>query len=628
MCGISGIYCFNEKAEEYKTKIEKSIAALKSRGPDANGIYIDKNIGLGHTRLSIIDTSNAGSQPFHDVSGRYSLVFNGEFYNYKKIKKELINDGIKLKSNSDTEVLLYLLIKHGINALNKVNGCFAFAFYDSTENKCILARDRMGINPLHYYKDDNRIIFASEIKGILPYQVPKKVNFVSLKTYLQLNYLPTNQSMLENFYKLSPGTFLIISQNGIEQKKYYSIPTPDLVNNDIDYKSAKNRLYELLDQAVERRMIADVPLGSFLSGGIDSSVITALASNHTKNLNTFSIGFSDNKYFDETEYAEIVAKKYNTNHTVFKVSNNDLLENLDFALNYIDEPFADSSALAVNILSKLTRKKATVALSGDGADELFSGYNKHTAHFNASFAGAKEKLVSAMNPLWKIAPKSRNSKQSNLTRQLNRFATGFNLTPAERYWYWASISTENYSDRLLNTSYNKKEYFIKKSFYINNDIDFKDLNTVLYTDLILVLQGDMLTKTDLMSMSNSLEVRTPFLDHTIIDFITKLPSSYKIDKAGKKKILKETFSDLLPLELLNRPKHGFEVPLLDWFKNELWSKIDNDLLKDSFIEEQGIFNIEVIKDLKKQLKSKSPEDSAAKIWALLVFQTWWNKFYL
>lgn len=627
MCGISGIYCFKDEAKKYKTNIENSNLALKSRGPDANGIFIDKNIGLGHTRLSIIDTSAAGSQPFHDSTGRYTLVFNGEFYNYRNYIDELLNEGVKLISSSDTEVLLYLLIKYGPKAIDKINGCFSFAFYDSHKNNCIIARDRMGINPLHYYKDEDKIVFSSEVKGILPYNVPKKINYVSLKTYLQLNYLPTNQSMLENFHKLTPGTFLVINQDGVQQKKYYSIPTPDFVDNQIEYKSAKNKLYELLDQAVERRMIADVPLGSFLSGGIDSSVITALASNHTKNLNTFSIGFTDNVYFDETEYAEIVAKKYNTNHTVFKVSNDDLLSELDNVLNYLDEPFADSSALAVNILSKMTRKKATVALSGDGADELFSGYNKHSAHLKASYAGAKEKLVSALNPMWKIAPKSRNSKQANLARQLNRFATGFNLSPSERYWFWASIGTEQYADRLLNRDYNKENYQNKKHLYINNNIDFKDLNSVLYTDLHLVLQGDMLTKVDLMSMANSLEVRTPFLDHTVVDFIAKLPATYKIDKTSKKKILKETFVDLLPPELLNRPKHGFEVPLLDWFKNELWLKIDNDLLKDSFIEEQGIFNINVIKSLKKQLHSKNPEDSAAKIWALLVFQTWWRKFY-
>jgi asparagine synthase (glutamine-hydrolysing) len=628
MCGITGVYCFNKKAESYKDQIEKSIRSLKTRGPDANDIFIDKNIGLGHTRLSIIDITEAGTQPFTDNSGRYTLIFNGEFYNYNDYKNELLNDGIIFRSTSDTEILLYLLIKYGTKALESVNGCFAFAFYDSEENTCLIARDRMGINPLHYYQDNEKIIFASEMKGVLSYDIPKKLNYSTLKTYLQLNYIPTNQSILENVHKLEPGTFMLIDKNGIKQNKYYEIPKPCEANESFTYSEAKTKLHELMNNAVQRRMIADVPLGCFLSGGIDSSIITALASNHTKNLNTFSIGFSDNPFFDETNFAEIIAKKYNTNHTVFKVSNDELLHNLDTILDYFDEPFADSSSLAVYILSQLTRKKATVALSGDGADELFSGYNKHSAHFNASYAGAKEKLVSALNPLWKIAPKSRNSKNSNFLRQLNRFSTGFNLSADERYWFWASIGTEKYADKLLKTKSNTTEYYSKKKLYLKDDLDFSDLNTILYTDLHLVLQGDMLTKTDLMSMANSLEVRTPFLDHTVIDFVAKLPASYKIDKFTKKKILKETFKDLLPVELLQRHKHGFEVPILEWFRNELWSKIDNDLLKDSFILEQDIFNLEEIRNLKEQLQSNNPEDSAAKIWALLVFQNWWKKYFI
>ena len=627
MCGISGIYCFNNKAEKYHDEIHASVKALKSRGPDDNGIYIDKNIGLGHTRLSIIDTSNAGNQPFSDITGRYHLVFNGEFYNYKYYRNELEKDGIKFTSHSDTEVLLYLLIKYGEKALSKINGCFAFAFYDAKENNCLIARDRMGINPVHYYQDSEKIIFASELKGILAYRIPKELDNNSLTTYFQLNYLPTEQSILKNVHKLTPGTYLIVSQLGIEQKTYYKIPLYDSEQNNPSYDEAKTKLYSLVEDAVKRRLISDVPLGCFLSGGIDSSIITALGAQHTDKLNTFSIGFSDNKYFDETDYAELVAKRYNTNHTVFKVSNDDLLQGLNSVLDYIDEPFADSSALAVNILSKLTRQKATVALSGDGADELFSGYNKHSAHFNARYAGTKEKLVAAMNPIWNIMPKSRNSKQANLIRQLNRFATGFKYDSAERYLFWASIASDNYTNSLLkNKSLEAGVKFLKQHI-LNPSIDYSDINNVLYADLHLVLQGDMLTKVDLMSMANSLEVRTPFLDHTIVDFVTRLPTSYKITSSTKKIILKDTFAHMLPTELINRPKHGFEVPLLDWFKNELWQLIDNDLLENSFIEEQGIFEIETINNLKKKLFSKNPEDTPAKIWALIVFQHWWKKYF-
>ncbi len=627
MCGITGIYCFNESAENYESKLKLAVESLKSRGPDSNGIFINQNIGLGHTRLSIIDTSAAGSQPFIDKSGKYAIVFNGEFYNHNDFRQELKNDGIDFDSETDTEVLLYLLIKYGTLAIAKINGCFSFAFYDLNKNTCLLVRDRMGINPLLYYKDDDKLIFASEMKAIFSFGIPKILNHDSLVTYLQLNYLPTNCSIIENVHKLEPGHYLEISQNGVSIQKYYEIPTYNSASTIDDYETAKSNLKTLLDNSVKRRMIADVPLGCFLSGGIDSTIITALASQHTVNLNTFSIGFKDNEYFDETCYADIVAKKFKTNHTVFKISNDDLLHNLNSAINYLDEPFADSSALAVNILSKLTREKVTVALSGDGADEMFAGYNKHSAHYKAALAGPKEKIAATLHPIWKALPKSRNSKTANLARQLDRFASGYKLSPEERYWFWASIGSTDYTTSILLQQPNNQRINDIKQKYLTNTSNFKDLNAVLYTDMKLVLQGDMLTKVDLMSMANSLEVRTPFLDHTVVDYVFGLPANYKISATSKKLILKETFKDLIPHELLNRPKHGFEVPLLKWFKNELWSLIDTDLLSEKFISEQALFNYNTIRDLKKKIHSTNPGDTAAKVWALIVFQNWWKKYF-
>lgn len=628
MCGITGIFSFNNSAESYRSRIDDAVATLKSRGPDSNGVYIGKNVGFGHTRLSIIDTSDAGSQPFLDSTGRYALVFNGEFYNHNDFRSELISDGILFKSGSDTEVLLYLLIKYGEKAIEKINGCFAFAFYDSETERIIAARDRMGINPLVYFHDQEKFIFASEIKALFAYEITKELNTAAVYTYFQLNYLPANISMIKNVHKLEPGNYIIADKTGIIIKSYYKIPNAPISENYDDYKTASKKLRDLLDAAVERRLMSDVPLGCFLSGGIDSTIITALASGHTKHLNTFSIGFKDEEFFDETSFAEIVAKRYKTNHTTFKISNDDLLNNLTEMLDYLDEPFADSSALAVNLLSKLTRTKVTVALSGDGADEIFAGYNKHAAHFNASYARAKEKIAAAMNPLWKVVPKSRNSKVSNFARQLDRFATGFKLSPDERYWYWASIGSESYVSSLLDIKIDYAEFSQKKSKYVNSNCGLEDINQVLYTDMQLILPGDMLTKTDLMSMANSLEVRTPFLDHTVVDYAFSLPSHYKINSNQRKKILKDCCSDLIPKELINRPKHGFEVPLLKWFRKELWPMIDKDLLSEDFVKEQGIFNYEEILKLKKKIFSSGPEDSAAKIWALIVFQHWWKRYFI
>lgn len=628
MCGIIGFYNKHSDASEYKKNLLNAVDSLKMRGPDSNGTFFDKNTGLGHTRLAVIDTSNAGNQPFTDSSGKYTLIFNGEFYNHKGYRNELENDGVKFISESDTEVLLYLLVKYGKDAIQKINGCFAFAFYDSVKNEIIIARDRMGINPLLYYVEDDKIVFASEMKALIAFGLKPDIDYEAVFSYFQLNYFPPNQCVFRNTFKLKPGTYAVINENGIKNHEYYTIPLS--INNTEfpDYIQAKKQLYTLLDESVKRRLISDVPIGCFLSGGIDSSIITALASAHTNNLNTFSIGFTDESYFDETNYANIVAEKYKTNHTVFKISSNDILDNFFKIIDYFDEPFADSSALAVYILSYCTKQKATVALSGDGADEMFAGYNKHSAHFNASYMGVKENFVKAFNPLWKIMPKSRSNKSSNLFRQLYRFSEGCKFTPRDRYWFWASIGSENYVESLLKRTINKLEFENKKNEYLKSVSNLSDINSVLYADMHLVLQGDMLTKVDLMSMANSLEVRTPFLDHNVVDFVFSLPYSYKITNSSRKRILKDTFRHLLPEELLNRPKHGFEVPLLKWFRNELWNLIDNDYLSEDYIKEQNIFNYNVIKKLKKQIHSENPEDSHAKIWALLVFQNWWKKYIM
>lgn len=621
MCGIAGIYSFGNI--DLEQKVKAAVESLESRGPDSNGFYVQGNVALGHTRLSIIDTSDAGSQPFFDASRNFVLVFNGEFYNHNDFRKELLDEGVKFCSKSDTEVLLYLLIKYREEAIEKLNGCFAFAFYDIARNECIVARDRMGINPVVVYSDAEKIMFASEMKALIAMGIPKQIDNEALKTYFQLNYIPTNQGIFKNTRKLQPGSFLKITSSGIEEHSYYQIPNYQSSPISDDYQTAQKRLRELLTESVQRRLIADVPLGCFLSGGIDSSIVTGIASQLTPHLNTFSVGFSDNKYFDETDCAEIIAKRFNTNHTAFKISSADLFNNISHTLDYIDEPFADSSALAVDILSKLTRTKVTVALSGDGADELFSGYNKHLAHLRIMNAGIKEKSVAAFEPLWKILPKSRNSKITNTFRQLERFAKGYNLSDAERYWRWASIGDDEYTSNLLKATVNQDVFEKCKQFYLSGD--FTNMNGVLDADMHLVLQGDMLTKVDLMSMANSLEVRVPFLDHTVVNYVSCLPSSYKIDANNRKKILRETFADFFPPELLNRKKHGFEVPLLKWFNNELHDIIENDLLSKEFVESQGIFNYSEIDRLKKQLSSNNVGDATAKIWALIVFQWWWKR---
>jgi asparagine synthase (glutamine-hydrolysing) len=629
MCGITGIIAFNDEGGKYLQKINAATLSLVKRGPDGDGIYTNNNVALGHRRLSIIDTSDLASQPFTDASGRYTIVFNGEIFNYKHLRKTLENKGVQFKSQSDTEVLLYLYIVDKEKCVEQLDGEFAFAIYDNQSQQLFAARDRFGIKPFYYYTDENRFIFASEMKALIAFDIPKNIDTASLQMYLHLNYIPAPYSILENVLKLDAGSFLVVNKNGeLKKEIYYSIPELKEKNYLTDYDKAKKQLVDLLENSVQQRMISDVPLGTFLSGGIDSSIITAIASQHTKNLNTFSIGYKDEPLFDETEFANLVAKKYNTNHTAFMLTNEDLYANLHQVLDYIDEPFADSSALAVNILSMHTKKHVTVSLSGDGADELFAGYNKHAAELRVRNGGMRANLVKVAHPFLKQLPKSRNSKSGNRVRQLEKFAEGMKLTPKERYWSWAKWSgfskEEIFSDSFLKSKKDFSAYDKRKKELLKNISS--DYNSILLTDMQLVLENDMLIKVDRMSMSQSLEVRVPFLDHKIVDFAFSLPSNFKIDEDNRKKILKDAFKNKLPEELYNRGKKGFEVPLLKWFKTDLNSMITNDLLKDEFIIEQGIFNQEEIKKLKAQLFSNSPNDAVEKVWAIIVFQWWWKKY--
>ncbi|HEX5170647.1 MAG TPA: asparagine synthase (glutamine-hydrolyzing) [Cyclobacteriaceae bacterium] len=629
MCGITGIFAFNLVGKFNKIHVTAATMALEKRGPDFQDIYIDEWVGLGHRRLSIIDTSAAGNQPMWDDSGRYCIVYNGEIFNYQDLKLKLIDSGVTFHSNSDTEVLLRLYIKEKEQCLNKLNGFFSFCIYDKTEQSFFVARDRYGVKPLLYVFDEDKFIFASEMKSILKYGIEKDLDYTSLYTFLQLNYIPAPVTIFKNVKKLLPGHYLKISYQKVKEEAYYEIPLQKGVPDSGSYDDAKEKLKDLLDKSVQRRLISDVPLGAFLSGGIDSSVITALASKHKPDLHTFSIGYRDEKFFDETEYAQLIARHFKTDHTVFSLSNEDLYSHLHSILNYIDEPFADSSAIAVYILSKETRKHATVALSGDGADELLAGYNKHSAFLRSLKPGWKEKLPGYISPLMRFIPQSRNNPFSNKVRQAIRFNEGMKLELPDRYWRWAGYVDEPAALTLLNESSREKvlheEYLARKKKLLQFLSPESDINDLLLTDTTVVLPNDMLAKVDLMSMANSLEVRTPFLDYELVNFIFGLPGDFKINKKLRKRILQDAFRDILPHQLYNRPKKGFEVPLLKWFRNEMKTMILDDLLSDKLIQEQGIFNPAEVKKLRRRLFSANPGDIHARIWGLIVFQSWWKK---
>lgn len=632
MCGITGIFAFNLVGKFNKIHITNATMALEKRGPDFQDIYINEWIGLGHRRLSIIDTSAIANQPMWDETKRYSIIFNGEIFNYQELKKELVAKGISFFSNSDTEVLLKLFIYEKEKCLNKLNGFFSFCIYDKEEETFFIARDRYGIKPLLYLFDEDKFLFASEMKSILQYGIEKKLDYNSLYFYLQLNYIPQPDSIFTDVKKLLPGHFMKVSRGKIDIHCFYDIPYDrDIAaKNKIPYGQAKEKLKQLLEASVQRRLVADVPLGSFLSGGIDSSVVSALAVRHKPDLQTFSIGFRDEKFFDETNYARMVAKRLKTKHTVFSLTNNDLYTHLSSILDYMDEPFADSSAIAVYILSKETRKHATVALSGDGADEMLAGYNKHAAAYKIIHKGWKENLVRSLNPLWKALPQSRNGFFSNKARQFSRFSDGMNLSSKDRYWQWAGYAGKDETLKMLHPDLRinmwLKDFVPRRKNILQHLPAKENINDILFTDMHLVLPSDMLTKVDLMSMANGLEVRVPFLDFEVVNFVFSLPDQYKINSGIRKRILQDSFRDILPRQLYNRPKKGFEVPLLKWFRNEMKSLITEDLLSEKFIQQQGVFEYAEIDKIKKQLFSSNPGDIHARIWGLIVFQWWWRKY--
>lgn len=624
MCGITGVFAFNLVGKFSKINVAAATASLAHRGPDAHDVYVDEWVCLGHRRLSVIDTREIANQPLWDPTERWCIVFNGEIFNFKELREGLRARGITFRTESDTEVLLHLYIHYGEACLNQLNGFFAFCVYDKQEQELFIARDRYGVKPLYYLHDDDKFLFGSELQSIVAYGVKKDIDYDSLYTYLQLNYIPAPHTIFRVVKKLMPGHWLRIKSGALTIQSYYEIPFDRNNLSTIGYEDALARFRLLLGEAVQQRLVSDVPLGAFLSGGIDSSVITALARRHKPDLQTFSIGFKDEKFFDETAYAQVVSKHVGTKHTAFMLSNAEMSAHLHNILDSIDEPFADSSAIAVYMLSRETRKQATVALSGDGADELLGGYNKHAAFYRALHPGLAEKTVAVLRPLWWLLPKSRHAPFSNTARQLNRFAAGTTLSSIDRYWYWASFATGRQADRMLRPGLRTESHFAERRQELLRSIPSTEtLNDILLTDMRLVLPNDMLTKVDRMSMAHGLEIRNPFLDVNVVDFLFTLPDHFKIDRGMRKKLLQDAFRDVLPPELYNRPKKGFEVPLLKWMRRDLKGVIRDELLSKAFIEDQGIFDYREIRKLKSQLFAISPGDIHARMWGLVVFQWWW-----
>jgi len=604
MCGIAGIFKLGltPQPPEYNERVADR---LRHRGPDGEGHFVDERVSLYHSRLEIVDTTAASAQPWSLPDGPI-LVFNGEIFNYKSFQVQG-----KHQTDGDVEVLYHLLKDASLAALEQLNGFFAFAFYDAQKGRMVLARDRYGVKPLYYYCDANIFAFASEIGPLLELVGNQPLNHDQLYTYLRFNYSAGEATIFKNIKRLAPGASIEVSSDGIKLGHWYKP----------QFNSSNQSLHGLLDDAVRLRLQADVPVGCFLSGGLDSSIISALAIQHKPDLHTFTIGFKEQSWFDESAWSEKVAKHIGSNHHVFKLSEEDFLGNLENFMEGIDEPFADSSAFNVFVLSGEARKHIKVALSGDGADELYRGYRKHRA-LHMMQIGVIRNLIKATRIFTPGMEGSRNSATGNRFRQLKKLQKLSGVNDRIRQEILATISGHDYVEQLLVPRINTQIF--DRTFEVPEHLSFLSLGDSF--DLNIVLTDDMLVKADRFSMQQALEIRNPFLDYRVVEHAMRLPLDQKINRTHQKIILRKTFGQYLPEDILNRSKKGFEVPLKKWLTGALKTKVEQDWLNLDRIHSEGIFHVDAVKALWAKLNSHQPGDSAARIWALIVYQNWSKKY--
>lgn len=634
MCGIAGVVWSEPAKALDEETLQRMLLAIQHRGPDDSGAYFSSGhatrCALGHRRLSIIDLGG-GHQPLCNEDESVWIAFNGEIYNYKELREDLIAKGHQFKTDSDTEVIVHLYEEEGEECLQSLRGMFAFAIWDERQEKLFIARDRIGQKPLYYHFAEGRFLFASELKSIL--QVPglrKEVDPEAIDLYLTYQYVPYPWTILKGFQKLAPGHCLSLHRNELDVRRYWQAPyepTEDDPQPELSLDQWKSRLRETLTEAVRLRMRSDVPIGSFLSGGVDSTIISGLMQSLSANpIHTFSIGFPV-KQFDETHYAREAAELLKTNHHEFIVEPS-ALETLSKLIWHYDEPFGDSSAIPTMYLSEVTRQFVTVALSGDGGDELFAGYPRYQA---VDLAGKTDRLPGPLrsvlaSPLWQKIPSS--SRQRSFGRRLKRFIAALGDTPEKRYLRW--IGTFNHTERqdLYTADFRNRLSGFDSSQYILKCYDecpSRDfLTRTTAADVVSYLTCDIMSKVDVASMCYSLEARSPFLDHEVVAVAAQIPMELKYKNGLGKQILIDTFSDLLPESIQKRSKMGFGVPIDHWFRKELKPLVEETLLSDRFID-RGYFRREALQHMVDEHMS-GRWDYSYRMWNLICLEKWHQIF--
>jgi asparagine synthase (glutamine-hydrolysing) len=614
MCGICGYIDYQNPIEDRRNLIYKMCDLMAHRGPDAHGYYFKDNVALGHRRLSIIDLLT-GAQPMSNANKTVWIVYNGEIYNFPEIKRDLIQKGYSFRTRSDTEVLINGYQAYGIDLLGHLNGMFSFAIWDEKEKRLFAARDRLGKKPLYYYHDDKCFIFSSELKSlIINPEISRDINIEAADKYFSYGYIPAPLTIFKNIYKLRAAHYLLWKEKDIQTDKYWDVEyQPDDVTKSED--EYLEELMELLKLSIHRRLMSDVPLGAFLSGGIDSSTVVGLMSQvSSERVKTFTIGFSEHQY-SEVDDAKSVADKFDTQHHEYTVSPN-AIEVIPKIIWYFDEPFADSSAIPTYYVSQIARKHVTVILSGDGGDELFAGYKRYMEKNQYEIYKyipriIREYVVGSIARSLPISAKGRN-----FLLELSLLEKKQNFEIIELYPYIkADLFSNDLIDQLgkVDTPGSLIEYW---GGFPQSCL----LSKMQYFDTKIYLPDDILVKVDRMSMAHSLETRAPLLDYHLVEFAARIPAELQMKDGKGKYLLRKLAEKLLPQQVLTKRKQGFAIPAKEWFQNELWD-MTSDLLTAHRFQERGYFNrqniLKILKDHKKGVR-----DYSNWLWCLLIFELW------
>ncbi|MCP3929457.1 MAG: asparagine synthase (glutamine-hydrolyzing) [Bacteroidetes bacterium] len=620
MCGICG---FNWQNESLIHRMTESIA---HRGPDQSGVFINNHVSLGHRRLSIIDLSEQGRQPMFNEDNSICLVFNGEIYNFLELREKLLAKGHIFKGRSDSEVIVHCYEEYGTQCVQHLRGMFAFAIYDINEKSLFIARDRIGIKPLYYYSQGEKFIFSSEIKSILEDpEVIREVNLQALYDYIGFEFVPAPQTMFKNIFKLPAGHTLEIKNGSVHLKKYWDLQMGSGIIN-ISFEEAVEEQKMLLNEAVKSHLMSDVPLGVFLSGGLDSSAIVALMRKHISGpLKTFTIGYPD-KTFSELDYAQIVAEHCETDHQVLMLD--DIRpEYVEKTLYHLDEPMTDLSTVPLYLLCKQAREHVTVCLSGEGADESYAGYDRFKAAKMASYFSMFPQYI-RKNIIGKLVGSLPDQAQKKgAINMLKRFVEGANLPEEGDHLRWQYFTSNKLSRNLFTQSFFND--IVADPFRIIRDYsekcrDADKVNKQIYLDMRYMMTDSVLMKVDKMSMASSLEVRVPLLDHVLVEFLAALPGDWKLKGLTTKHIFRSAIEDLLPNKIVHRGKQGYSLPVKHLLRGDLKNYMIT-LLNDSPLVREHTNRDYINLLIEEHCNMKQNHNHV--LWALMNVSIWHNRFF-